>query len=86
MNRSCVGPTGMPKRRFNTRRDAKNHIRFLEHKGANVGTIQAYRCPECDWFHVGHYPTNERTREQMREAHRTHKHDGDDLEHHREAS
>jgi len=52
--RSCYTGAGYPKRRYETRAEAKRVARSLtQREGVPV---TAYKCPVCDWFHVGHEP------------------------------
>lgn len=36
--------------RFTDRAEAKAHMRRFPRKN----TMQAYRCPHCGWWHIGH--------------------------------
>jgi hypothetical protein len=68
MNRSHYRADGRPKMSFATRAGAKEfRERAIERHGDDPG--QPYRCPDCDSFHLGHYPTNERIRRRMRARH-----------------
>lgn len=51
--RPCMTAGGMSKRRYG-KPGAKKAIRQLRAKGA-VG-VEAYRCSECNGWHVGHPP------------------------------
>lgn len=64
-DRGCFTAAGKPKRRYATRADAKRSARTHPEDG-----VAPYRCPTCDWFHVGHYPANPITRSQLRARHR----------------
>lgn len=47
------------KMRLPTKADAKRHARHVETRRANDrkrGRISVYRCPHCDYWHVGHDP------------------------------
>ncbi len=68
MNRECRNDAGQAKRRYATRRDAKNALRRFQ--PADKDLPQPYRCQECGWFHLGHYPDNPRTRARLRDRHR----------------
>ena len=50
MNRSCYrAADGAAKRRFASLDEAERHI--------NGGPgMNAYHCPRCGWYHVGHLP------------------------------
>lgn len=65
----CWTKKGQPKKRYATRRAAKQARRdLIAMLGADPGA--PYRCHECDWFHLGHYPTNRSIREALRARHR----------------
>jgi hypothetical protein len=42
------------KRRYDTRREAQAHIQRLIKQGAAPRLMNAYRCPHCKGWHVGH--------------------------------
>lgn len=48
--RQCSNKTtGLMKKRFFTKKEAKQYARKM-----SIGTIlQAYRCPHCDYYHLG---------------------------------
>jgi len=54
-NRMCEG-----KHRHPTRAEALAHIGSLVRRGAHGGRLNAYKCPHCDGFHVGHRPRRRR--------------------------
>jgi len=37
---------------FNSESDAKNAARSRLSKGANVGKLRSYRCPDCNQYHL----------------------------------
>lgn len=56
----------LPKKRYASRAEAKAAIKRNEKlEGCNP-----YRCKQCNFFHVGHYPTEPEARQGMREMHR----------------
>ena len=75
MDRSmCHTQRGVPKRRYETRRAAKQALRWIvANVNADATAMNAYRCHECDYFHLGHYPTNPTTRSILRNKHRSHR-------------
>lgn len=70
MSGQCWTKDGQPKKRFRTRHDAKNSLRASTAKGRDTTGMHAYRCSECGWFHLGHYPTSPAIRKAKRAAHR----------------
>lgn len=49
-DRQCKG-----KSTFGSKLQAKNwHKRNVTLNGATSPPMRAYRCPHCDWFHLGH--------------------------------
>lgn len=46
----CIG-----KRTYRSKHDAKRAARRAE-TSFGGGKLDAYRCPHCAWFHVGHPP------------------------------
>lgn len=52
----CINQrTGQPKISFGTRAQAKVKLRSLKATPQHVGDdLHVYRCPECDWLHIGH--------------------------------
>lgn len=45
---------GRQKVRYPTRGEAKRAMRTLYGKSVRSTTMQAYRCPTCEGFHLGH--------------------------------
>lgn len=65
----CWTKEGRPKKRYGTRRAAKQARRhFISELGSDPGA--PYHCSECDYFHLGHYPTSPAIRQRLRERHR----------------
>lgn len=48
----CFTAGGYPKRRYETRAEAKAVARRLN--AIQPDPVEAFRCPECGYFHVGH--------------------------------
>ena len=66
----CWTKEGRPKKRYETRRAAKRgRARALAEFDNDPGG--PYRCTDCGYFHLGHYPTNESIRDHLRSRHRT---------------
>lgn len=67
--RECFTSSGKPKKRYDTRADARRAARSHEDRGSDPG--KPYRCDVCDYFHLGHYPaTGSRRRDRLRRRHR----------------
>lgn len=66
LDRECVTTTGTPKRRYDTRADARAVIR----SGQRFDGCSPYRCACCGYFHIGHYPSRPATRAELRRRHR----------------
>ena len=49
----CFTAGGYPKRRYETRAQAKAVMRRLMAETPG-DVLEVYRCDECKWFHVGH--------------------------------
>lgn len=66
----CFTKENRPKRRYPSRRAAKRaRLDLIDiHDGSDPG--RPYRCPQCDWFHLGHYPTSPAIRDSFRRRHR----------------
>jgi hypothetical protein len=71
MDRYCTTEDGRPKRRYDSRADAKRAVKAILDNGVSPdpARIGAYRCPVCDYFHIGHYPTSQRNRAALRARH-----------------
>lgn len=67
--RSCFTSDGKPKRRFDTRADAKKWERDLREKYPNNKPLEPYRCDFCQYFHLGTYPSDPEAREGKRKKH-----------------
>lgn len=52
----CINrSTGKPKRRFDTRSQAKVKLRSLKATSLHLGAdLHVYRCDECGYLHIGH--------------------------------
>jgi hypothetical protein len=61
----CRTAKGLPKFRFRSRAEAN-----LKAKAFPAEDMKAYKCKVCGWFHLGHYPADEKARAGMRERHR----------------
>lgn len=48
--RSCRTAGGISKRQFDSKATAKRAARRVGHG------LSVYRCPVCDWWHLGHAP------------------------------
>jgi hypothetical protein len=59
---------GKAKVRYDTRAEAKAFAR--RQYGAYARCLCVYRCPDCGYFHVGHYPESLERRKELRDAHR----------------
>ena len=66
----CFTSDGRPKRRWATRAEAKAALRQQERWPDFVPGTAPYRGPSCNYFHLGHYPTNEAIRARFRARHR----------------
>lgn len=65
----CWTKDGKPKKRYDTRAAAKRaRQRALAKYDNDPG--QPYRCPTCEYFHLGHYPTSQEVRRRFRRRHR----------------
>lgn len=53
MNRMCWNADGSSKRGYK-KKVAKEKAHLMEGPNWRRKGLQVYRCPECDWFHVGH--------------------------------
>jgi hypothetical protein len=40
--------------RFKTAEKARIHARYIHRAGGDM--LNAYQCPHCNWFHLGHQP------------------------------
>lgn len=62
-NKSCITYEGRPKDRFETRSDAitERERRYATGRYA-AGTIGAYECDHCPYFHVAHRRVDASTR------------------------
>ena len=69
MSRQCWTTAGLPKRRWTSRADAKAALARYRNEGLDVTGQQPYRCPDCGYFHLGHYPTSSGIREMLRSRH-----------------
>jgi hypothetical protein len=71
VDRSCTTEDGRPKRRYESRAEAKRAVRAILDQGtsSDPARIGTYRCPVCDYFHVGHYPASQRNRAALRARH-----------------
>ena len=67
--RSCFTSDGKPKLRFDTRAEAKAHDRMMRARYPNNKPLEVYRCPFCDYFHLGTYPTDPEAREGKKKRH-----------------
>lgn len=67
MDRMCFNADGLPKKRFNTRAEAKAFARGVSNYD---GIAQPFRCPNCGYFHNGHYPKSKKARAKLRANHR----------------
>lgn len=67
--RSCFTNTGQPKRRFDTRAEAKQWERQLRIKYPDNKPLSQYRCEHCGYFHNGEYPADETARAGKRRRH-----------------
>ena len=66
---SCWTKQGKPKKRYGTRRAAKQARRhYIETLASDPGA--PYRCPSGEYFHLGHYPTSPAIRARLRDRHR----------------
>lgn len=64
----CFTKTGQAKKRYDTRAAAKRaRQRDVAKFDSDPG--QPYRCPQCGWFHLGHYPTSPAIRQRLRRRH-----------------
>lgn len=79
MARECITSDARPKRRYETRAHANRtarRYRLLELIDALADARPAkpaakpYRCQDCGFFHIGHYPSNPSARAALRERHR----------------
>lgn len=52
----CVNQaTGLHKKTFRTRADAKRRLAYLKTNPSHSGKgLHVYRCPDCNWLHIGH--------------------------------
>lgn len=66
----CFTKDGRAKKRYDTRAEAKRARQRAIAKFDN-DPGDAYRCPQCDYFHLGHYPTNPAVRRRFRRRHRS---------------
>ena len=46
--------TGMPKRTFPSKSDAKRAAKRNSTYLPGMGILQPYKCHHCGWFHLGH--------------------------------
>ena len=61
---------GLPKRRFDTRAEAKAFARCLAERHPENKDVDVYRCSHCGYFHNGTYPTDDEARAGKRAKHR----------------
>ena len=62
LRRTCFTSNGKPKLRFNTRAEAKAWERELLERYPQNKPLGQYRCPYCDYFHNGTYPSDPEAR------------------------
>lgn len=67
-DRRCATKDGRAKVRFDSRADAKAARRRVTER-ADIDPGKPYRCPRCGFFHLGHYPADQRTRRRFKKQH-----------------
>lgn len=51
----CISrASGMGKRTFSSKKEAKRHAKIQATKHANNKILEAYKCPHCGYWHLGH--------------------------------
>ena len=50
--------TGLLKRTYTSKRDAKRAAKHTATKSQGTKSMEPYRCPHCDYWHVGHVRTD----------------------------
>jgi hypothetical protein len=56
---------GRPKRRYDSRSEARAAAAKYPDE-----PVKPYRCSQCGYFHLGHYPTSQLVRAALRSRHR----------------
>lgn len=67
---TCHTSDGKAKKRFLSRAAAKQARARYAEEGWDVSEQKPYRCRQCGWFHLGHYPSEPEAREYLRWQHR----------------
>lgn len=71
-NRQCFNGNGQPKTRFATREDAvARRVQMIASGKYADGSIGAYDCDNCDFFHVAHRRPDASTRNGRRGGNRS---------------
>ena len=67
---ACKTTEQKPKVRYETRAEAKAALKRYAKLYELQDNYKVYRCPHCEYFHLGHYPATEEARAGLRAQHR----------------